>query len=143
MVLIPAMENYFIAAKGRAEFIGRVLEEMITILVFPKSILNEIAETKYKYYGLNGKDTYFHYFFLAGHRVLEDKQRELDEDNKDHTYRTFAIDHYGLFLINCYYGPYKLSVVYEDVKTVDRKIQNLAKYDLEEFHSSVGPMRYL
>jgi len=34
MVLIPAMENYFIAAKERAEFIRRVLEEMIAILVF-------------------------------------------------------------------------------------------------------------
>jgi len=113
------------------------------ILLFPESVIKNFAENKYEYFNVRDKDIYFHYFFLAGHRVLEDKQRELDKDNKDHTLRTFAIDYYGLFLINCHYGPYKLSVVYEDVKTVDRKIQNLAKYDLEEFHASVGPMRYL
>jgi len=38
MVLIPAMENYFIAAKENAKFIRTVLDEMIAILVFPESI---------------------------------------------------------------------------------------------------------
>jgi hypothetical protein len=42
MVLFPAIESYFIAAKERAEFIGRVLEEMISILLFPKSVIKDI-----------------------------------------------------------------------------------------------------
>jgi hypothetical protein len=42
MVLFPAIESYFIAAKEKAEFIGRVLEEMISILLFPKSVIKDI-----------------------------------------------------------------------------------------------------
>jgi len=113
------------------------------ILVSPESVLKDIAEERYTYFSLNGKDIYYQYFLLAGHRVLQDKQQALDKDSMDPARSSFAIDYYGLFLINCYYGPYKLSVVYEDVKASDRKIQNLAKYDLEEFYASVGPMRYL
>jgi hypothetical protein len=36
----------------------------------------------------------------------------MDRNNKNHNIRAFAIDHYGLFLINCHYGPYKLSVIF-------------------------------
>jgi hypothetical protein len=51
---------------------------------------------------------------MAGHRVLQTKQLEMDTDNKDYNIRAFAIDHYGLFLINCEYGPYKLNVLFID-----------------------------
>jgi len=112
MVLIPAIESYFVAAKKRAEFIGRLVDEIIDILVFPESVSKDIQENKYKYYRLDGRDIYYQYFLLAGHRVLEAKQQELDKENTDRTIRNFAIDYYGLFLINCYYGPYKLSVLF-------------------------------
>ena len=85
---------------------------MIDILVSPESVSKDIAEKKYTYFSLNGKDIYYQYFLLAGHRALQDKQKELDKDRTDPIRSNFAIDHYGLFLINCYYGPYKLSVVY-------------------------------
>jgi hypothetical protein len=39
MVLIPAMQSYFVAAKVGAEYIGKVLDEMIAILTFPESIV--------------------------------------------------------------------------------------------------------
>jgi hypothetical protein len=38
MVLIPAMQSYFVAAKEGAEYFGKILNEMIAILVFPESI---------------------------------------------------------------------------------------------------------
>jgi hypothetical protein len=43
MVLIPAMQGYFVAAKQRAEFIGRVLDEMIAVLLSPESVAKDIA----------------------------------------------------------------------------------------------------
>jgi hypothetical protein len=42
---------------------------------------------------------------VAAQRVLQTKQRELDSLNKTKKFRDFAIDDYGLFLINCFYGP--------------------------------------
>jgi hypothetical protein len=59
MVLFPSIESYFIAAKERAEFIGRVIEEMISILLFPKSVAKDIEEGKYEY--LKGKITDVYY----------------------------------------------------------------------------------
>jgi hypothetical protein len=34
-VLFPAVEGFFVAAKEKSEFIGRVLAEMVDILLFP------------------------------------------------------------------------------------------------------------
>ena len=82
------------------------------ILVSPESVLKDITEERYNYFSLNGKDIYYQYFLLAGHRVLQDKQQSLDKDSTDPTRSNIAIDYCGLFLINCDYGPYKLSVVY-------------------------------
>jgi hypothetical protein len=73
---------------------------------------------------------------------MQTRQLELDSENSSQKTRKFAIDSYGLFLINCYYGPQKLHVTLSNVK-VSKRIQNIAKYDLEEFETSVGPMRYL
>ena len=85
---------------------------MINILLFPESITKDMRENRYEYYRLDGKDIYSQYLFLAGHRVLDGKQQAMDKVNTDPTRSHFAIDYYGLFLINCFYGPYKLSVVY-------------------------------
>jgi hypothetical protein len=38
MVLMPVMDNYFVDAQQGAEFIGRLLDEMIDILVSPESV---------------------------------------------------------------------------------------------------------
>jgi hypothetical protein len=35
MVVIPAMQSYFVAAKEKAEFIGKFLDEMIAVLLTP------------------------------------------------------------------------------------------------------------
>jgi hypothetical protein len=59
MVLFPSIESYFIAAKERAEFIGRVLEDMISILLFPKSVAKDIEEGKYEYFRSNTTDVYY------------------------------------------------------------------------------------
>ena len=55
---------------------------------------------------MKGENIYNEYFFLAVQMVLQDKQKEIDSLNID-DYRHFAIDHYGLNLINCLYGPFK------------------------------------
>lgn len=47
-------------------------------------------------------------------------------------FRTFAIDYYGLNLLNCYYGPYKLHVNLRYVFP-DKVIQSFARLTLEEF----------
>jgi len=36
MILIPIMEDYFIAAEKNSEFIGRLIEEILSILKNPK-----------------------------------------------------------------------------------------------------------
>jgi hypothetical protein len=40
------------------------------------------------------------------------------------------VDYYGLNLINCFYGPYKISVFFEYVK-VAKRLQNIAALDLQ------------
>jgi hypothetical protein len=67
--------------------------------------------------------------FLTGQRVIQAKKLELDTENSNLNIRNFAIDYYGLFLINSYYGPYKVSVILNGVK-FEKKIQNIAKYDM-------------
>jgi hypothetical protein len=47
MVLIPATQGYFIAAKQKAEFIGKWLEQMIDILTFPENVSKDIQGKKY------------------------------------------------------------------------------------------------
>jgi hypothetical protein len=59
MVIFPAIESYFIAAKERAEFIGRVLEDMISILRFPKSVNKDIEDGNYEYFKRKITDVYY------------------------------------------------------------------------------------
>jgi hypothetical protein len=85
---------------------------MLVILASPASIAQDLQQNKYQYYNLDGKDIYYQYFPLAGQRVLQTKQRELDRDHTEKGTRSFAIDYYGLRLINCHYGPYKLGLTF-------------------------------
>ena len=50
---------------------------------------------------------YYEYFLIAVQVILQDRQKKIDA-NKIDRYRYFAIDYYGLNLMNSYYGPYKL-----------------------------------
>jgi hypothetical protein len=106
-----------------------MLDEMISILIFPESIVKDIENGKYQYFNLKSTDVYYQYSFLAGQRVIQAKQLKLDTENNNPNTRNFAIDYYGLFLINSYYGPYKLSVILNGVR-FEKKIQNIAKYDM-------------
>lgn len=129
MVVIPSVEVYFLAAKQKSEFVQRFIEEMIDILAFPQQISQDIKDRKYEYYHIENRDVYFHYYVLAGQRVLQAKQKEIDSKNKDPNVRNFAIDSYGLFLINCFYGPQKANSYFSN--GANRKFPYLAKYDIK------------
>lgn len=116
MVLIPTIENYFIAAEKGAQFIGKLIEESISILLTPESIKKDIAEKKYSYIHIDDHDVYYQYFLLASQRVLLKRQSELDSSSKDSSTRSFAIDSFGLNLINCYYGPNKTNIIFESLQ---------------------------
>jgi hypothetical protein len=62
---------------------------------------------------------YPEYFMIAVQTILQERQKKIDA-NKIDSYRDFAIDYYGLNLINCYYGPYKLQAFWK--KDYPRKI---------------------
>ena len=49
MILIPAMEDYFIAAQKKSEFIRQLIDEMIYILRNTEDIKNEIAKKGLNY----------------------------------------------------------------------------------------------
>ncbi len=52
-------------------------------------------------------------FFIASKMVLKEKQKEIDSITTD-IYKHFAYDYYGLNFINCFYGPKKMEMIYED-----------------------------
>jgi len=60
--------------------------------------------------GLNEKVVYSEFVTIASKKIIQSKQKELNTINRDQNYRKFAIDYYGLFLINRNYGPFKLEV---------------------------------
>jgi len=81
MILIPIIEDYFIAAQKNSEFIGRLIEEIILVLTYPKSFQNSWekiqmnnAKMIFSSQKIHGKDIYNEYFKLACQRVLVKKQ---------------------------------------------------------------------
>jgi len=66
---------------------------------------------------------------LACQRVLLKRQDELDSASTDPSTRSFAIDSFGLNLLNCYYGPYKSSILFDSVQS-EKKIQSIARLDM-------------
>ena len=63
-------------------------------------------KSKYKLVSGLKLDIYSEFFVLATQLLLQKKQKKIDSVKIDE-YRHFAIDYYGLNLINCLYGPYK------------------------------------
>lgn len=78
---------------------------------------------------LSGEDIYYEYFLIANQMVLQDKQKELDSIYKD-SYRHLAIDYYGLYLINCKYGPYKFKAFWGESKA-EKIFQSMSQYTQE------------
>ena len=75
MILIPAMEDYFIAAQKKSEFIRQLIDEVIYILRNTEDIKNEIVKKGFNYTKIQANDIYFEYFFAACQRVLLKKQQ--------------------------------------------------------------------
>lgn len=73
--------------------------------------------------------------------VLQDRQKRMD-GNKADDYRHFAIDYYGMSLINCYYGPYRLLSFWKDDQA-NKAFQSMTQYTSEEFLANIGPIRYI
>jgi len=59
MVIFPLIETYFIAAEKKAEFIGKFIDEIIIILKYPMTVNEDIAEKRYNYISVDGKDVYY------------------------------------------------------------------------------------
>ncbi len=95
----------------------------------------------YKLKNLKGEDMYYEYFLIATQVVLQDKQKEIDSAKIDN-YRHFAIDYFGLNLINCYYAPYKLKIFWGDAQS-HKAFESMTQYTQEELFANIGPMRYI
>jgi hypothetical protein len=100
----------------------------------------EFINEKYNFIHLNDHDIYYQYFMLATQKILIDRQDELSSQNNADN--AFAIDSYGLYFINCYYGPFKSAILFEGVSP-DKKLQSIARLDLLELEASVGPFKYI
>jgi hypothetical protein len=139
MTLFPALENYFIAAEKSAAFIARIIERIVKLLQKPDSFKRERGH--YKLNNLKGEDMYYEYFLLAVQTTLQDKQKEIDSIKIDSD-RHFAIDFYGLYLINCFYAPYKLKAFWGNGQS-SKAFQSLSQYSQEELFANIGPLRYI
>jgi hypothetical protein len=102
MLIFPSLEDYFIAAAPNSPFLNALLTQITELLTNPGNFKRERG--KYKLNRLNGNDIYYEYIFIASQIVLQEKQKQIDQANIDQ-YRHFAIDYYGLNLINCHYAP--------------------------------------
>lgn len=82
---------------------------------------------------IKGEDPYYEFFFIACHIVLQNKQRELDQwvylGAGDYPTK-FALDYYGLYTINRYYGPFKLKIFLEN-KDESLMFKYLAKLSID------------
>ena len=74
LYVFPNIERYFLAAIRKSEFINQLIDKMIGILMNPATIKNEISK-KYKMGILKGDDPYYEFFYIAGHLVIQDKQK--------------------------------------------------------------------
>lgn len=83
---------------------------------------------------------YYEYFLLANQIILQDRQKKIDEEGGH--YRKFAIDYYGINLINCFYGPYKLYSTWKNDKP-KKAYESLTQYSQEELFANIGPVRYI
>jgi len=74
MILIPTMEDFFIAADKKSEFIKELIDEIIIILKSPENAKKDISSKKFNYIKIEGKDIYYEYFMVASQRVILKKQ---------------------------------------------------------------------
>jgi hypothetical protein len=83
---------------------------------------------------MRGNDPYYEFFFLASQFVIHHKQKVLSSliflDQKDHPLK-LALDYYGLYSINRYYGPYKLKIRFENLDE-NLLFNYLSKITMEE-----------
>jgi hypothetical protein len=126
MIAFPALEDYFIAAVPEARFMKALLLEIAQLLGSASGFRGRRGQ--YRLNNLKGEDIYYEYFMIAVQVVLQDKQKQIDAANIDQ-YRHFAIDYYGLHLINCYYAPYKLKAFWGNAQSI-KIYQSLTQYPL-------------
>jgi hypothetical protein len=98
----PSLEPYFIAADKGTPFITELIATIAEFLGKPQNFKRH----NFLLQKLRGDDIFTEYFHISVQIVLQNQQKQIDSANKDPS-RHFAMDHYGLSLINCYYGPYK------------------------------------
>lgn len=137
MRIYPGLDPYFIAAKKNCRFLKDMISEIILLLTDQAKDQN-----KYTTYGTDYNRVYDHYFYIAAHRVLQQKQRELDLQFKDHKYRVLAVDHYSLYYTNHLGSLRKLFAMTGDTKS-HVTFQVMSKQIAEEWAELFGPLRHL
>jgi hypothetical protein len=98
----PSLEPYFIAADKGTPFITELIATIAQLLRVSQSF----KRRHFRLQRLSGDDIFTEYFYISVQIMLQNRQKQIDGANKD-PFRHFAMDHYGLSLINCYYGPIK------------------------------------
>jgi hypothetical protein len=96
----------------------------------------------YTYYGFPQYNVYADYFYLAVHRILQRKQRDLDKQFKDRTYRALAVDYYCLYYINELGSARKFFAMFDDRQN-HVQFQSITKQTMEEYTELIGPIRQL
>jgi hypothetical protein len=99
----------------------------------------------YKFRNLSEKELYSDFVGLASQVILQNRQREIESELGE-SYKHFAIDYYGLQLINAFYFPRKLQLAYESLNHENdyhRNYFEMTHLAEEELLALLGPIRYL
>ena len=137
MRIFPGIDPYFIAAKKNCRFLTDVINEIILLLTGEAK-----DQGKYNTYGTNHNRLYNDYFYIATHRLLQQKQKDLDLQFKDHKYRVLAVDHYSLYYTNHLGSLRKLFAMTGDSRS-HVTFQVMSKQIAEEWAELFGPLRHL
>lgn len=143
MVRFPGVDENFMAGVAQGAFLEAVLREYIKILT-NGAYLHSINSLFHLQMGtLTTNDLPNSVFKIAVHIVLQVRQFEIGREFPDESkVNRFAVDQFGLCLINNRYFINKVTMIFEN--SFDEKIySNLAYYSLEELEQTTGPLRYL
>lgn len=140
MIQFPCFEPYFLAAVAEGEYLRELLTEYVDLLTHPDSLAEKMSRYAVDMGGLHGKDLYYEALYLSQQIVLRRKQQQIDAAGNDGS--RFAVDHFGVAVINERYFPKKLQFTFEN-NHEEKIFWNLARYTLRELEETTGPLAYI
>lgn len=138
----PGITDVLLAGVAKGEFLKEMYRRFIELanadVPQRNAMLGQVERGN-----LNPQNVY-HLYSLAGHLVLQAKQRELEP--QDQKFFKFAIDHFGLVTMNENYAPQKMHVLFKNRLNTRNYFDNfynyLARLPQSEFEEVIGPLRY-